>query len=91
MLLNEHCFGKTRVQVSVRTLDFDTGRILHDPAHAPMLLAPHGVAVLRQTAFQVDCFADVNQFGFSVVNEIDPGETGRDSRNSRAELSVEYF
>ena len=77
MSLNQPRLRETRVKMSLRTLDFDARRFLHDPAHAAMLFSQQGVAVLRKTAFQVVCLSDVNQLVFLVVNEVDAGRAGK--------------
>ena len=77
MSLNQPRLRETRVKMSLRTLDFDARRFLHDPAHPAMLFSLHGVAVLGKTAFQVFCFSDIDQLVLLVVNEVDAGRAGK--------------
>lgn len=73
MFLNQLRLGEARVQMRLRTLDFDAGGFLHDPAHTAKFFASYGRTVLRQTAFQIDGLADINQFGILVENKVDAG------------------
>jgi hypothetical protein len=88
MFLNQLHLRKARVEIRFHTLDLDAGRCPYDPAHAAMLLSAHGVAILRETAFKVFRFADVNQFVLLIVNEVDAGRTGEGLEEFRAKLAV---
>src|SRR5690242_7315567 len=71
MFLNQHRLCETCVEMRLRALDFDAGCVLQNAAHAPMLFSANDSAVLRQTAFEIDGFADIDQLALTVVNQVD--------------------
>src|SRR5262245_4703773 len=77
MFLNQYRLREARVEMVLRTLDFEARGFFHDPAHAAMLFSPQSVAVLRKAASQVFRFSNVNQLVLVVVNEVDAGRAGK--------------
>lgn len=68
VLLNQQCLSETGVEVRFHSTDFDACGFFDDSARPAILLTAKGVAILRQAAFEVLRFADIDELVRSVID-----------------------